>query len=441
MNYKYLILLIGGLCTGWAAQAQQDSLTLQQCVAVALNNNLQVRQTGLETERTRINYQQAKENLLPAVNGSVDHNLNSGRSLDPTTYTYVNQKLLSANYNLQGDLTLFNGLSLLNNIKQTRLAYQAGQMDFQQAKDAVTLNVITAYLQVLNNADLVKQANAQVEVSRQTLQRTTILNKNGAVKPSDLYDIQGQLAADELAVINAQNTLEVSKLSLLQLLNIPYQKNFKIQPISTAAELANYPYNADQVYSTALNDFAQVKSATLKRESAEKGVQVAKGSLFPTLSLYSGLYSRYAYQYDFPGAQQSYGSQLKNNYSSSFGLSLQLPLFNYFRRRNTVSLSKINLLNTQYVEESTKIQLKQSIEQAYVNMTSAYSRYQVLQSQVNAFTESFRIAQIRYNAGVLTSVDFVVIKNKLDQANTSLIISKYDYAIRTKILDYYQGKL
>jgi len=122
-------------------------------------------------------------------------------------------------------------------------------------------------------------------------------------------------------------------------------------------------------------------------------------------------------------------------------LGINVPILNYFQNRNKVKLAKLDLLNTQYVEQNVRIQLRENIDQAYVNMAAAYDRYKLLVEQVDAFGESFRIAEIRFNAGVLTSVDFLIVKGNLDRAKTSLISSRYDYLIRTKILDYYQGRL
>jgi outer membrane protein len=76
-------------------------------------------------------------------------------------------------------------------------------------------------------------------------------------------------------------------------------------------------------------------------------------------------------------------------------------------------------------------------------MQTSFDKYQKTTEQLNAYTESFRIALVRFDAGMYTSniVDFVIAKNNVDQAEINLIAVKYDYILRTKILDYYQGKL
>jgi len=456
------------------AQTQTDTLTtIRQCIDIAIKNNLVVKQSDLDMQRLRVGYIQAKENLLPSLNGQVDHSINSGRSVNPFTNSYVTQSYTSGNYSLNANLTLFSGLQNLNAIKQTSLAYQAGKMDFQQAKDQVTINVITAYLLVLDNAELLTQAYNQLDVSKKQVERLEILEKDGANKlPSDLYDLKGTFGDNQLNLVNTKNTLEASKLSLMQILNIPYNRNLKLEPVSVRDVAKQTDENADQIYGTALEQLAYVKAAELRRQSAEKGVKVAKGALSPSVSLFGGVFTNYSSaaqssvfkdsstvntggfvntpagkqpvyttQANFENKNIGYYDQFKNNYSTQFGVSLRVPILNYFQNRNKVKLAKLDYQESKYIEENTKIVLRQSVEQAYLNMTSAYNRYNVLIDQVKAYAESFRTAEIRFNAGVLTSVDFVVAKNNLDKANINLINARYDCYIYNKVLDYYMGRL
>jgi outer membrane protein len=322
------------------------------------------------------------------------------------------------------------------------LAYQAGKMDLQQAKDQVTINVITAYLLVLNNTELLNQVKNQLDVSKKQVERLNILEKEGANKlPSDLYDLKGTYGDNQLNVVNTIATLKGSKLSLLQILNIPYKDNINLAPINAEDLAKQTPNSADQVYDVALAQLAYVKAATLRRQSAEKGVSVARGALYPTISLFGGLSTNISSSAQIGGQDVGYYDQFKNNRGTNVGVSLRVPILGYLQKRNKVSLAKIDLQNSIYVEQTTKVQLRQNVEQAYLNMTSAYEKYNVLVEQVAAYTESFRTAEIRFNAGVLTSVDFVVAKNNLDRTKLNMINARYSVYIYNKILDYYQGKL
>jgi outer membrane protein len=465
--FKFILFSLITLLPALAhSQVADTVLTLQQCIDIAIKNNLDVKKSELLLETGKLNYNQAKD-------GQIDHGINQGRNINPFTNTYVDQQLTYGNYSLNGDLTLFSGLQNLNRIKQASLAFEAGKMDFQQAKDLVTINVITSYLLVLDNTELLAQATKQLEVSKKQVERLEILEKEGANKsPSELYDIKGTYGDNQLGFVNATSTLETSKLNLIQILNIPYKKGIRLEPISAQDLAKQTPGSAEDVYAIALQQLAFVKAATLRRQSAEKAVKVAKGALWPTVSLFGGLYTNYssaaqrsvftdsttvntgqfintpagqqsvfARQANFDNRNIGYYDQFKNNYSTQFGISIRIPILNYFQNRNKVTQAKIDLKNYQYIEENTRIKLRQDVEQAYLNMESAYNRYNALQEQVKAYSESFRIAEIRFNAGVLNSVEYVLSKNYLDRANLNMINARYDCFIYNKILDYYQGRL
>lgn len=434
--FKYLLFALI-LCSSVPAFSQTDSLyTLQQCIDIAVKNNLTVKQTELQMDRDRIYWNQARENLLPQVYGDASRGINNGRSLDPTTYTYANQQITNDNYSLSSSLVLLKGLSLMNSIKQTSLAYQAGKLDFQQAKNDITLNVITTYLQALENEDQISLTQTQIELSQQSLDRLNILNKDGSISPSDVTDARGQLATNKLSLIDARNSMYAQKLNLLQLMNVTYNRNVKLQRLSADEVPAQYKQTVDEVYNNALNDYPMVKAADLRLKSTDKEVAAAKGIYYPTLTV-GGALSSYYSSFDNTG----YHSQINNNYNYGVNIALHIPILNFFQTRNNVALAKIDRLNALYTTQTTKITLRKNVDQAYINMTLAYERYQTLLEQVDAYTQSFKVAETKFNAGVLTSVDYITFRGFMDRAKLSLISARYDYFIRVKILDYYQGKL
>jgi len=474
MSFRKYLLILFLLPAALSVKAQQSNiLTLQQCVDIAIKNNLQVKQNGLNMQADSVNFLQAKENLLPAINANASRSISQGRTINPVTNTYVNQGLTSDNYGINGSLTLFSGLANQNFIKQTRLAYQAGKMDFQAAKDIVTLNIITQYLTVLDDEEQLAQTKTQLALAKETLDRSTILEKEGDnPTASTIYDLKGSYSGTLVSIVSAQDAVISAKVLLYQYLNLPYDKNAELQPLNAEDMKGEHGADPNDVYQTALQQLAEVKSATLKRESAEKGVKQAQGLLFPTLALTGGINTNYssagqrsvfvdsastntgeyintptgrqpvyATEANYANQNISYINQFKNNYGTSVGLTLNIPILDYHQKKNAIALAKINLEGYRDLEDNTKIQLQQQIEQTYYNMTAAYNRYQALQDEVAAYTESFRISKIRFEAGVLTSVDYITSKNNMDAANLNLISAQYDYFIYSKVLDYYQGKL
>ena len=415
-----------------------STLTLQQSIETGIANNLQVQQSALSADRASVNFTQAKGDMIPRVNASILHGKSQGRSIDRTSNTYINQQQDIADINFNSDVTLFNGFRLLNALKQNALAYDAAKLELEQQKYDLTLRIILAYLQVLSNEDQLALSKAQLELSRQQVQRLEILNQQGAIPPSQFYDLKGQMANDELSIVNNNNAVASSKRALAELMNVPFDRNLQLERLTADQFTLLYEGTAESIYQTAMQQLALVKAADLRTKSAYKGVQVARGALAPELYLAGSFFTNYSKTKG--QASVKYFDQLRNNYGTFIGLGLNIPIINNLRARNNVTLAKIDRKNAEIVEKTTHTQLQQAIEQAYLNMTAAQERYKVLQQQVEAFGLSFRAAEVRFNAGLGTSVDYLTAKNNLDRANINLVNARYDYALRTKILDYYQNK-
>jgi outer membrane protein len=452
----------------------QDStkyLTIKQCVDLAIKNNLQIQQSQIQMEQSGVAYKQAKDNLLPQINGTISQQNNYGRSISNVNNAYVDVQYGSGNYSLNANLVLFNGLSLQNAIRANALNYNASKMDLQQQKDNITLNVILAYLTVLSNQEALDIARRQAAVDSSQVARLEIQNQEGAIPPATLYDLKGQYASDQVNVVNSINALEISKVSLFTLLNVPYQKDATYQMVNMNADVNDLRTSSDSIFQTALQIIPTIRAADLRVMSYQKNIAATRGKLFPTLLLFGSLNSLYnsTGTNNIPGTEfnQNTGSfvdisgvpqavyvpnvlktekapfsdQVKNNRYQYFGLQLNIPILNYLSARNNVKVAKLNYENARVLSNASRNQLQQLVEQAWQNLRSAYGQYKGYLDQVHAYGESFRTAEIRFNAGVITSVDYVIAKNNFDRANTNLSAARYNYIFRTKILEYYQGRL
>ena len=448
-------------------------LTIQQCVDIAIKNNLLVRTSETTMQSSKVLLNQSKDYLLPYINAQGNQGTGFGRNLNPYTYTYVDQQIVTGSYVLYSNLTLFSGLQILNSIKQYSYAYDASKMDLQQQKDNITLSVILAYLQVLGSRDLLIISREQADVDAKQLRRLEILNDAGSLLLlSDLSNLKGQYAGDQVNIATAVNNLETAKINLFQLLNIPYKKDLQYESIPVGPELPVYAASSDSIYQTALLTLPIIKSADLRIKSSRKALQATRGQYFPTLSFYGSLNTSYSNaatinipgtaiqvpttdyvtvggtnynvitkQQNFTTQNISFGDQFKNNRFTAVGLQLTVPILNSLRARNNVKQAKINLRIAENNANATRLTLQQNVELAFQNMISSFSQYKSYQDQVLAFAESFRTTEIRFNEGVINSDIYVLAKNNIDRANISLAQAKYNYIFRIKILDYYQGRL
>lgn len=465
---KYCFIICAFL---FGVMADAQTLTLKDCIETAIKNNPEVNRVQWLAENSKVNWKQSKANQVPFVNTGITHGINQGRSIDPFTNSYVNQEISFASYSINSNVVLWNGGNLRNTSQRDGFAYEAGKMDVQQVKDNVTVNVILAYLQVLNNEEQLNLAKQQVAATSQQVQRLDVLNKEGAIAPAVLYDLRGQLATDELNEISAKNALENSKLTLAQLMNLDYSASMQLEKISASTDLIVYTEQASVVYDAAAQQLAIVKAADLRKQVALKELSAAKGSWLPSLVLNAGLGTNYSSaastlnligttdvttgdyvivggnkvsvmspQSNYSSKRINYFDQWKNNFNSGISLGLRIPLLNGAQARSRINLARIQEKQADFQSKTIKTQLKQNVQQSHLNMLTAYERYLKLQQQVTDLTQSFNAAEVRFRAGVGTSVEYIIAKNNLDRARGNLIAARYDYMLRTKVLDFYQGK-
>ena len=436
MKIFTLLVVLSFIYGAKVLKAQDTSLennvyTLQQCIDIGYKNNADVKQAEFSAESAKINYDQSKANMFPVLNAGIYHTLYNGRSINPTTNAYINEQNTAGTYQLTAGITLWNGSSIQRYMKQYALYYEAGRMDTQNAKDQLTINIILKYLSVLSAQEQLKVSQEQVEATKKKVELLVLRNKEGSISPSDLYDMRGQLATDELTAVSTKNSLENAKLALAQLMNIPYSSTIKLMAIPDGVLLQPYDATVNQIYGNALDRLAMVKSADLKVAGAAKNVQAIKGLMMPTLSLSGGFYSNYSNtaqtqrlisqtdvatsdyvlvnnvktsvytsQPTYSTLPISYGTQISNNLNSAISIGLQIPLINNLQFRNKLRLARVTEKLASEQAQTIRIQLRQAIEQDFVNMNSDYATYNTLLEQVNDFEKSFHAAEVRFANGL-----------------------------------------
>lgn len=461
--------------TGAQATVQPgERIGLQQAIDIAWANNLQIKQGQTQVENARITLNQSRYNRLPNANGNITGpGLSFGRGIDPFTNAAITQRITFNSFNVNSSTTLFAAGQLQNTIAQNELALRATQQDVENTRQQIALNVVLGYLQILNNEDQLTIARNQVEVSRLQFQRTERLVQAGSLPQANLFDLRAQVANDELAVVNAENNLQISKVNLLQLLNVNANQDIQVDRVSVNTPNGSYDATPDQVYAAAVGTQPVVKAAELRVQSAARSVDVVRGTLYPSLFFNTSLstnYSSAAQRAVFGGLtdvnqtatvlingtptpitfvtqQQSvtrekipYFDQLTSNYNVNLSLNLRIPIFNNYQARLRVASARLNQDNLRYQSDLTKLQLRQTIEQAYTNMIAAQKRYNATTVQVESLEQAFRAAESRFNNGAINSVDYNLAKTNLDRARANQVQAKYDYIFRTKILDFYQNK-
>jgi outer membrane protein len=448
--------------------SSQNNWDLKSCIDHAVKHNLQLKQSEINTQINHNNYTQTKASILPSLNLGASHTYNFGKTIDRFTNTFANSQVLSQNFYITSNVVLFQGGAQYNNIKANEYSYLSSSETLKQQQNDLTLNIVDMYLNVIFTDELAGIAKANYSVTSQQLDRTKKLVEAGSLAKSMQFDIEAQLANEEVNVTNAENNYQIALLSLRQVMNLDSVSSFNIVKPNFEVEGQSVLTNDVQyIYETALKNQPSIKSAEYNLYSSEKTLASVRGRIGPTISMngsigtgYSGLakevtgyntvtdtlgtipgFGPLVYDRQDPTFRKTpFADQFKNNVNKSFGFTITVPLFNGLQTHTGVKNAKLSLISAKYGQDLAKQNLYKTIVQAYTNAKAALSRYMANKKSVEASQASFNYADQKFNVGAISAFDYNQAKNRLLVAQSNLLQSKYDYILRLKVLDFYQGK-
>ncbi len=456
-------------------QAQEKKWTLQECVQHALENNISVKQSELNVELTDVDKLEAIGNFLPSINGSGSVASNTGLSLDPTTNTLQNTTLLSASGRINVGLTLFDGLRNVRQLQRAKISKLAAQYNLDKMQDDISLLIANSFLTVLLNKENLEVAKAQNLVTLEQLQRTNDLVDAGVLPRGDLLEIKATDSGEKRQIAVSENNVEVSLISLAQLLLIKDYKNFDIADSEyNIVEGEIKDKSVYEIIDAAKENRSEVKIAEMNVELANKDVQIAKGSYWPTLRAFFGYDTRYSDATSFrqsvdpddPVSIQEIGvvqetgqvvvgefpnsitrimrpdpfiDQLYQNDGIGYGLQIDVPIFNGFTVRNNVKRSEINRKRSEYELEQAELDLESNVYQAYVDANGALKAYEAALAAQESQELAFEYGKERFDVGLTNAFDFSQSKLRFDNAKIEANITKFDYIFKLKVLELYFG--
>lgn len=463
--FKHLILFIASIGSVLA----QNNWDLKSCIDYAVKHNIQLKQSQISNEINKNNYDQTKAGVLPTLNLGAAHTYNFGKTIDRFTNTFANQQVLSQNFFMSSNVVLFSGLAQYNNIKANEYNYLSSKENMKQLENDLTLNLVNFYLNVIFTDELTIIAKNQFNITKEQLERTQKLVDAGSLAKSVQYDIEAQLANEQVNVTNAENNYQLALLSLKQLMNLDSLNTFNI--VKPALDVEGQPIlnmSVQSIYETALKNQPNIKASEYAFLSSEKALASARGRRSPTISMNGSLGTGTSglakdikglniVGYDTTaittGGQfvlsprtelitetKPFADQFKDNVNKSFGFTISVPLFNGLQTHTGVKNAKLNVLNSRYSQELTKQNLYKNIAQAYTSAQAALSKYMANKKSVEASEASFKFADQKFNVGAISAFDYNTAKNRLLNAQSNLLQSKYEYILRLKVLDFYQGK-
>jgi len=449
----------------------QEVITLQKAIDLTLERNLTIKQAQFTEAISEENLKQSKYNLLPNLTAGPQGSFNFGRNIDPSTNQFTNQRIFALSGTLSTQVTLFQGGQLRNQIIENKLLLSADRSNTAKVKNDLILNVVTQYLQILTNQDLVTAAQQQIDIAKITLDRAQKNFDVGNQTQADLSQAKASQSTADLNYTNAENQLELSILTLKQYMEMPPSTNitFEKPDISKFKNTAT-TFDPEAVLKTAIAVNPDISLAEARQKAAEQDIKVARGSYFPSVVLFGQLGTNYSDarrlqgqpfltgRVDTVGYLQNtttpvitpnvgitppikypLGRQLSDNFNQSVGISLQIPIFNRFTTRTAVRKAKITNENAIVTAQLAKNNLSKIIYQAVWDVQASQKKYLSTLQTYNANKDAFNVIQQRYNVGLVNSLDYNTSLTNLNKSQFDLIQAQYEVVFRNKVIDYYLG--
>ena len=413
----------------------QETWDLQRCITHAIEHNLSIKQKEAARNQSEVELNTAQWSRMPNLNGNIGQSFNFGRALQADN-TYGNRNTRNTNFSLGTNIPLFTGMQIPNSIALSKLNLKAATEDLAKAKEDISIQVASYFLQVLFNEELTKIARNQVALSQEQLDRKIVFFRNGKASEAEVLEAKSRLAQDQLSLVQAENNHQLALLDLSQLLELPSPEGFQIN----VPDIDNFSVHLtlpEEVYAQAMMNKPAIKAAQYRLQGAEKSIKIAQSGYYPQLSFGAGIGTNY---YHLSGIENApFSTQWDQNMNKYLQFSLSIPIFNRFQTRNRVKSARIQRTALSWQLEESKKSLYKEIQQAYYNALAAESKYKSSQSATESANASFKLISEKYANGKASATEYNEMRTAWMKSLSDGIQAKYEFIYRSKILDFYKG--
>lgn len=408
--------------------AQEKSWTLEECIRYALNNDLVLKETALNEDFYQNEITGAYGNLLPNANLYADHQYNFGSVIDPTTNARISSDIRANSFSFSSNVELFNWGNFVK-IKSAKLQKEKAIYELEIKKNELIIRIVQAFNQVQYDKEQIELIRQQLENTQLMLNRIETEFNLGNKAKSDLYEIQANKVSEEQMLVTAQNAYKVSKITLLNLLNLKEEVDFLQDENLIADSLHD---TLPDLYETGLQSRPEIKAAEIQKEISRKKIEQEKSSYLPRINANYSLSSFYV---DTETA--SLRDQFKNNKNHYLGFSINIPVFNKLQTRTAVQQGKIEWEQANLQSEQQKQAYYNALRDAYTKTQNAFETWQASEKNVEAQKISFARTEEKFRQGMIDAYGYFAAKNNLLSAQTSLLQAKYTFHYQNVLLNFY----
>jgi outer membrane protein len=398
----------------WATEnpvtTAQSVLTLEKCLELAYTNNQQLKSATQAVVIAQANVDKAKGGFLP----SFDYQLGMTNSSDPDTgLMLIGQNVVPYEYpnptysgSLSASYPIYTGGKLQNALKIARLQLDLAEEQERAAKQKLTYNVKATYHQVWLAEEQLLVAKASYENMARHAERIEKLFAVGNTSKFEL--LRAQVNRDNLRpnVIKAQNGVALAKLALQTLIGLKRETPVKLAFEPDSYQLPEKPdYMADTAITAAYQNRSELKQSQISARITQVQTDLAEAHLKPDVSL--------------TGSYQRYGEDLGLDLSKEWSLTLEVKgnLFNGTNKPQ-ISIARAQLKQQKIEEDGLKDSIRQEVEEVLNAIKESRETIKSTQASIVLAKEALRLTEVRFQAGMATTMDVMDAQLALDQALT-----------------------
>ena len=432
---KRLTLLL--VCFSEVAFSQ--SFTLRQCIELAQARNQSIKIAESAKESKRWEYRQAKDAFIPSLSITNQHNLSSGRVLDPTTYQFVTSKpVYDMSAAIGGSITLCSGLERVYQVKRAGLGLRGAELEVDRIRNNLALEVTRLFLEILMDEEAMGIYGKKVELLEKQealIQRKVELK---AATPGDLLSVQADIARAQVERASALSELYTDKIALCELLEVDDWEHFEVSG-EGIAEVAPQIWNIEEIYASA-RKLPQVLQQEVALEQARREVQIVSASYLPSLRLNAGYGSTFSNaRVSLTGDEYVFQDQLRDNMSAYVTATVSIPILSAITVSHAVKARRTALNASEQELQRALLSLEKEVKQALIQVNTAYEKYKLLVTEEEKAEEALRQMVVKYEVGAVTYYEYQIAVANLFQARAERLRARYEYVYRTKVIDYYAG--
>ncbi len=425
------------------AQAQ-TSITIEDAIRIALENNYQLKQAENNLAISDNAVLNARADFLPSLSASYNGTRRVGQQFDQTTVTFENVTTNTMGGNINSSITIFNGFNNINSLRRANTNRSIQQEDSQRLRESIIFTTASRYLQVVLNEELLKISRENLSVAEQQYNRIEAQVEVGRSPNVDLLNQASIVANEELTVIQRENALESSLAQLMRIMQDESGAEYTlIMPDVEELQLIPLDLNLQELVQTALQNRRDLRAQQLTIERNQYDEAIARANLLPTVNASLGVSGSYNDRFrDISGDPLSYTTQFfDRNVNRFIGFNIQIPIFDNLNRRTNLQNTQITLKNSQLELDNIRFQVNEEVRQAYNDYMSIVKELESTEKALIAAERAYETEFQRYEVGASTLIELNQANANFVQAQSNRIQTIYNFIFQEKVLDFYLGQL